>query len=168
MRGEAAVSLLLFQLEKLLKAQSCFPKNTFPSLYTRAIYDFQIVKYGKKLKTSILLSRIKASFRNRLLYQVYHLSASHKCVKGENPSLLVPVLQTSPWRGWMGTGNLFCLPRWVTVVGRVRCLGCWLGAGSTFMLINERSKSHIWHLQWREHQQVCLTFLGTSFPRFEI
>lgn len=73
MRGEAAVSLLLFQLEKLLKAQSCFPKNMFPSLYTRAGYDFQTVKYGKKVKTSILLGRIKASFRNRLLYQVYHL-----------------------------------------------------------------------------------------------
>lgn len=48
MPGQAAVSLLLFQLEKLLKAQSFAPpRNMFPSLYARAMHNFQTVKYGK-------------------------------------------------------------------------------------------------------------------------
>lgn len=51
MPGQAAVSLLLFQLEKILKAQPfASSKNMFPSLYTRAVCNFQTVKYGKKIK----------------------------------------------------------------------------------------------------------------------
>lgn len=53
----------------------------------------------------------------------------------------------------MGTGSLSHLLRWVSVAGRVRSLGCCLGAGS-IMLINRRSKSHIWHFEWVEDQQV--------------
>lgn len=102
----------------------------------------------------MLLGKITmAFFGNRLLYQVHHLSASHKSVKGANPSLLVPVLQTPPWRGWVGTGTLFHLLRWVTVGGKSQESGCCSGAGN-IILINMRAKSHIWHLQWGEDQQV--------------
>lgn len=53
----------------------------------------------------------------------------------------------------MGTGTLFHLLRWVTVGGKSQESGGSLGAGS-IILINMRSESHIWHLQWGEAQQV--------------
>lgn len=56
--------------------------------------------------------------------------------------------------GWAQPIYSACWGGFDTAEGRVRCLCCCLGAGSTFMLINTRSKSHIWNLQWGEEQQV--------------
>lgn len=156
MRSWSSLSLLLFQLEKLLKAQSCLPRNTLTGPYTRTVYNFQRQwNTGKKFKISIVLSRIKVNLRNMDSYtKLITRVLPHKCVKAAKSSLLVPVHQPSPQRGWMDAGNLFCLLKWVTIVGRVKHLGCWLSVGSTFMLINTRSKSHTWHVQWGEDQQV--------------
>lgn len=39
MQSCSSVSLLFFQLEKLLKAQSCLPKTILTELYMRTVYN---------------------------------------------------------------------------------------------------------------------------------